>query len=113
MHILLMSDFGRPKSRSDPGGNLDFGGPKSGFRFAFDRELDGVQVGLALTAARDLNELAAFEFLDKFVGARDAHAHVVGKPFLAGKAMVVVPCVAEEHGVDVFGAHREIGDYGR
>lgn len=72
-------------------------------------ELDFVEVRLALTASDDFHQSGGFERLDEFIDARNAHAHVLGETFLAGKAGIVVPRVAEKHRINDFRSDRQNG----
>src|SRR5207244_503914 len=82
---------------------LDIGPPISRYwtlrvpRTPFHYRFDFVQVGLALSASGDLDEVCALQLLDELADARLAHAHVGGEPLLTGEAAVVVPGVMQEH----------------
>src|SRR5205809_6852454 len=72
-------------------------------------ELDGVDVGLALAAALDLDQPGLLQLADQLRNARPCHAHVLGKAILTREAEIVVPTVADEHGVDHLSADRQGG----
>ena len=67
---------------------------------------DLVDIGLALAATGDFDQLLCFKLLDEIVDAAEADAEIVGKPLLTGKAEVVVPGVAQKFRIDDDGAHR-------
>jgi hypothetical protein len=69
--------------------------------------MDGVNIGSSLAATLNANKPGLFQLANEFSDARAAHAHVLGKPFLTWEARVVVPGVAEEHGINDLGANRQ------
>jgi hypothetical protein len=77
--------------------------------FAFHPEIHLIEIGFPLPPAGNLDEPACLQLLDVFVYPRDAHAHVAGKPFLAGKAAVVVPSEMQEHRVRDLGPEADVG----
>lgn len=70
--------------------------------------MDGVKVGLALAAPLDADQTDAVQFRDQLRDAHTAHAHVLGQPVLAGKARIIMPGVAQEHGIRDLGPHRKV-----
>src|SRR5262245_50134107 len=76
--------------------------------FATNNEVNGVEVGLALASARDLDEAAGLQLLDEAVDAADAHADRLRERVLAGEAEVVVPGVAQEQSVGGLGLDRDV-----
>ena len=71
--------------------------------------MNGVDVGFALPSALDADQSGAFKFADKLGHAGPAHAHVNRQPILAGKTRIVVPRIAQKHGVSHFRTGRQIG----
>src|SRR5712692_11810702 len=91
---------------------LDFDISKSGFSgrpawLAFDHEIDPIEVGFPLPPAGDPDEAGGLQFLDELVHPRDAHAHVMRQPILAGEATVVVPGEMQEHRISDLGTQAE------
>lgn len=60
--------------------------------------VERVDVGLALAAPGDGQEAIGLKRLEVLAHVGLVQAHVVGKPLLSGIAVVVLPCVAEQHG---------------
>ena len=60
--------------------------------------MQGVDIGLALSAPLDRQEPIRFECLEMFPNVCLMQAHVCAEPLLAWKTMVVLPCVAKQHG---------------
>ena len=80
-------------------------------------EVDGVKVGLPLAATLNGNQTGAFQLSHEFSHPRPAHPHVLGQSVLPWKAGIIVPGIAQKHGVSDFGSRRqfrvledEIGD---
>src|SRR5262245_29392223 len=76
--------------------NLDLHPCKSALALVPDDEVDGVEVGLALSAALDVDEAAVFQLGDGAADGGDVRAHVFSQSFLTREAEVVVPRVAEQ-----------------
>jgi hypothetical protein len=71
-------------------------------------EVQCVDIGLALAPPRNGEEAIAFERLEVFSDVRFVQPHVLGEPLLAGKAVVVLPRVAQEHGEREFVTGAEV-----
>ena len=90
--------------QNSTGANLDLHPCKSGFAgFLLHHEVDGVEICLPLTTARDFDERAILEFGDGAAHGGDVRAHVFGKALLTWKAEVVVPGVAEQKRIGCLG----------
>jgi len=72
-------------------------------------KMDGVNVGSSLSPALNAYQAGLFQFPHKLGHARPAHAHVLGQPILSRKARIIVPRVAQKHGIGHFGAQRQLG----
>src|SRR5580704_12078286 len=64
----------------------------------FALEIERVDIRLALAPAGDAEEPVGLQRLEVFTDVGLVQAHVVGEPFLARIAEVILPCVAEQHG---------------
>src|SRR5438105_2215981 len=72
-------------------------------------EVDGIEVGLALSPSGDVDEAAGLKFFDEGVDAADAHPESLGQCVLPWEAKVVVPGVAEKERVGRLGTDRDVG----
>jgi hypothetical protein len=63
-------------------------------------EFDCIEVCFALSPLRDFDKLSSLKLFDELIHPPDAHTDVLSQPCLAGEAFVVVPGVAEEHGIN-------------
>ena len=70
--------------------------------------MNRVKIGFSLAAALNRDTPGAFQFADEFSHTRPAHAHVLGQAILTGKTGLIVPSVAQEHGVNDSCAERKI-----
>jgi len=61
-------------------------------------EVQFVDIGLALAAPGDAQEPVGLQRFKVLANVGLVQAHIIGKPFLARIAEVVLPCVAEQHG---------------
>ena len=96
--------------QNSTGANLDLHPCKSGFAgFLLDHEVDGVEICLSLTTARDFDERAVLEFGDGAAHGGDVRAHVFGKALLAWKAEIVVPGVTEQKRIGRLGVGGKLG----
>jgi hypothetical protein len=71
--------------------------------------MNGINIGFAQSPALNSNESRFFQFTDEFGNTGSAHSHVFGQPLLPWKAGIIVPGVAQEHGVGHLGANGQIG----
>lgn len=72
------------------------------------RDLEFVNVRTALALADYLDEALALELLDVLVGRLPSDADIIGKPLLAGEAIVVVPSVGDQSRVSHLCAHGDL-----
>ena len=84
-----------------------------------DLEVDGVKIGFTLTPATDGDQTGGLQFRDQLGHPDTRQAHVTGQPVLTGKTTVVMPGVAQEHGIGDLGpdgnfriAEDEVGHLG-
>ena len=71
-------------------------------------EMDGVKVRFPLSPALDRHQTGGFQFGDQLGDTRPGHAHVLRQPVLSRKTGIVVPGVAQKHGVGDLGANGDI-----
>ena len=71
--------------------------------------MDHVKIGLSLPSALYSNQTGFVQFGDQLGHTHTGHAHVIRQPLLAGKTGVIVPGVAQEHGVGHLRAHGDVG----
>ena len=71
--------------------------------------MDGVKVGFPLPPPFNSDQAGAFQFPHKFGHAGAAHAHVLRQPILARKTGIIVPGIAQKHGVGDLGTNGEVG----
>jgi len=82
--------------------------------------MNDVKVGFPLPPTLDRHHARPLQFSDQLGHPHPAHAHVLGQSVLARKTKIVMPRVAQEHGVRDLGSHgnfwvfqNEIGDLGK
>jgi len=82
-------------------------------------EDQGVDIGLALAASLNGQEAISFQRLEVFADIGFVEAHVVGEPPLTREAIVILPCIAEQHregelvaGAEVLRFEQEVRDLG-
>ena len=87
---------------------------------SFDLKMDRVKVGFALSTTLNADQSSPLQLGDQLGDTGPGHAHVRRQPFLTWKTGLIVPGVAEEHGIGNFGAdgqfgvfEDEIGDLGK
>ena len=96
--------------QNSTGANLDLHPCKSGFaRFLLDHEVDGVEICLSLTTARDFDERAILKLGDGPADGGDMRTHVFGKALLTRKAEIVVPGIAEQKRIGCLGVGGKFG----
>ena len=61
--------------------------------------MDRIKVRFTLPPAFNGHKPGTLQFTDKFGHARPAHAHVLSQTILPRKTRIIVPGVAQEHGV--------------
>ena len=66
-----------------------------------------VNICFALAPTLDGYQPRLFQFSDQLGDARPGQAHVIRQPVLPRKARIIMPGVAQEHGVGDFGTHRQ------
>jgi hypothetical protein len=92
----------------------DIGPPISGYSLLLifgallHNKLYLIEIGFALTAARDFDETCRLQFLDEFAHSGLAHAHVRGQALLTGEATVIVPGIVQKHRVRYFSTEAEL-----
>src|SRR5437762_1261202 len=70
-------------------------------------EVKFVDVGLALSTALDGQPADLLELLQIRDETAASHTHILGNQLLAGIAIVVLPCVAQEQGIGELRAWRD------
>jgi hypothetical protein len=71
-------------------------------------EVQFVDIGLALAAPGDAQQPVGLQRFEVLADVRLVQAHVLGKPFLARIAVVVLPRVAEQYGEGELVARAEV-----
>ena len=61
--------------------------------------MNGVEIRLALAASFNRHQFGPLQFPDEFGHARPAHAHVLRQTILARKTRIIVPGIAQKHGI--------------
>lgn len=69
--------------------------------------MDGIEVGFPLSPALDRDQVDTLQFGDQLCDPRTGHAHILRESILAREAGIVVPGVAQKHGVNHLGANRQ------
>ena len=70
--------------------------------------MDGVKVRFSLSPALDGHQTGLLQSGDQLGDTRPGHAHVLRQPVLPRKTRIVVPGVAQKHGVSDFCAHGNV-----
>jgi hypothetical protein len=71
-------------------------------------EFDRIEICFPLSALSDCDKIRSFQLFDELIYPPDAHTDILGQPRLAGEAFLIVPSVAEKHGVNHLRADAEL-----
>ncbi len=71
-------------------------------------EFNRIEICFPLSVLGNCNKIRSFQLFDELIYPPNAHTDIFGQPRLAGEAFLIVPSVAEEHGVNHLRANAEL-----